>query len=79
MAINAAGWARSIAVVALLGWLLSGCASSPPGNYSAGRGVGAYRVGVPYQIHGVWYYPVIDYNYDRTGVACGMASNSRDG
>ena len=69
MAINAAGWARSIAVVALLGWLLSGCASSPPGDYSAGRGVGAYRVGVPYQIHGVWYYPAVDYNYDRTGVA----------
>ena len=69
MAINAAGWARSIALVALSGWLLSGCASSPPTGSPAGRGVGAYRVGVPYQIHGVWYYPAIDYNYDRTGVA----------
>ncbi len=52
--------------------LLAGCASSPPGGftgYPAGRGVGAYRVGVPYQIHGVWYYPAVDYNYDRTGVA----------
>ena len=69
MAINATEWARSIAVVALLGWLLSGCASSPPTGYPAGSGVGAYRVGVPYQIHGVWYYPAVDYNYDRTGVA----------
>ena len=72
MAINAAPWVRSIAVVGLLSLLLAGCASSPPGGstgYPAGRGVGAYRVGVPYQIHGVWYYPAVDYNYDRTGVA----------
>lgn len=69
MAINAAGRARSIVLVALSGWLLAGCTSSPPGGYPEGRGVGAYRVGAPYQIHGVWYYPAVDYNYDRTGVA----------
>jgi peptidoglycan lytic transglycosylase len=28
-----------------------------------------YKVGVPYQINGVWYYPTVDYNYDETGVA----------
>jgi rare lipoprotein A len=28
-----------------------------------------YKVGVPYQINGVWYYPAVDYNYDETGVA----------
>src|SRR5271165_590800 len=72
MAINSAACVRSIAVVGLLSSLLAGCASSPPGEstgYPAARGVGAYRVGVPYQIHGVWYYPAVDYNYDRTGVA----------
>jgi peptidoglycan lytic transglycosylase len=30
-----------------------------------------YKVGVPYQINGVWYYPTVDYNYDETGVASG--------
>lgn len=69
MAISAAGRARSIALVVLVGSLLAGCASSPPSGYTEGRGVGAYRVGAPYQIHGVWYYPAVDYNYDRTGVA----------
>ena len=28
-----------------------------------------YKVGAPYQINGVWYYPAVDYNYDETGVA----------
>ncbi|MGH7037579.1 MAG: septal ring lytic transglycosylase RlpA family protein [Stellaceae bacterium] len=30
---------------------------------------GYYRVGTPYEVSGVWYYPHIDYHYDRTGVA----------
>src|SRR5262249_28596181 len=29
----------------------------------------AYKVGDPYQIDGVWYYPTVDYNYDETGIA----------
>ena len=28
-----------------------------------------YKVGAPYQMNGVWYYPAVDYNYDETGVA----------
>lgn len=28
-----------------------------------------YKVGAPYQIGGVWYYPAVDYNYDETGIA----------
>ncbi len=28
-----------------------------------------YKLGKPYQISGVWYYPNYDPNYDRTGVA----------
>lgn len=31
--------------------------------------VGDYKVGRPYQIAGVWYYPKVDYNYDATGIA----------
>jgi peptidoglycan lytic transglycosylase len=28
-----------------------------------------YKVGKPYQIDGVWYYPAVDYNYAETGIA----------
>ncbi|MFN4282888.1 MAG: septal ring lytic transglycosylase RlpA family protein, partial [Alphaproteobacteria bacterium] len=30
---------------------------------------GVYKVGTPYQIAGVWYYPAVDYEYDETGIA----------
>jgi rare lipoprotein A len=30
---------------------------------------GPYKVGKPYQVKGVWYYPQADYNYDETGIA----------
>ena len=30
---------------------------------------GIYKIGDPYQINGVWYYPAEDYNYNETGVA----------
>ncbi len=30
---------------------------------------GRYKVGDPYQIGGVWYYPAVDYDYVETGIA----------
>ncbi len=30
---------------------------------------GGYKVGNPYQINGVWYYPKVDYDYVETGIA----------
>lgn len=39
-------------------------AATPAG----GKGVGIYKVGNPYQINGVWYYPKEDPNYDETGI-----------
>jgi len=30
---------------------------------------GHYKIGSPYQIKGVWYYPAVDYNYNKTGIA----------
>src|SRR3546814_9580198 len=30
---------------------------------------GGYKVGKPYQIAGVWYYPKADYEYRETGIA----------
>jgi rare lipoprotein A len=28
-----------------------------------------YKIGKPYQVGGVWYYPAVNYDYDETGVA----------
>ena len=28
-----------------------------------------YKVGNPYKINGMWYYPAIDYDYDEIGMA----------
>jgi rare lipoprotein A len=33
------------------------------------RPAGAYKVGQPYEVDGVWYYPAVDYDYDHTGIA----------
>ena len=30
---------------------------------------GSYKVGEPYEINGIWYYPNEDYSYDETGIA----------
>ncbi len=30
---------------------------------------GGYKIGGPYQIDGIWYYPRVDYIYDETGIA----------
>jgi rare lipoprotein A len=57
----------AISPIAVLGLLLAGCVSQP--GYYGAAGQGSYRVGAPYEIKGVWYYPAVDYNYDRTGVA----------
>lgn len=51
---------------ALVGFLivaLAGCAADKP------VGGGAFKVGNPYQISGVWYYPKDDPFYDETGIA----------
>jgi rare lipoprotein A len=49
---------------------LAACASHGPENGNAPReGAGYYKVGKPYQINGVWYYPHEDYSYDETGIA----------
>ena len=30
---------------------------------------GNYKVGNPYEINGIWYYPKVDYDYVETGIA----------
>lgn len=39
------------------------------------KGKGHYKVGNPYQIKGVWYYPAVDYDYDETGIASWYGPN----
>jgi peptidoglycan lytic transglycosylase len=72
---HVAGRIRATAPMAMLGLLLAGCGSHPrTGAYYSGgnqyvAGHPMYRVGEPYKIKGVWYYPAVDYNYDKTGIA----------
>jgi rare lipoprotein A len=68
---------RIIALILPLGALLGGCAEtqfvmhaakqfSPLANEKAR---GTYKIGKPYKIAGVYYYPNVDYNYSEAGVA----------
>ncbi|QDO99075.1 septal ring lytic transglycosylase RlpA family protein [Ferrovibrio terrae] len=72
---------RSLALLAAL-FGLSACAEAallnhsaksvvrsgePPSQAAIAKG-GIYKVGNPYQINGVWYYPKEDPNYDETGI-----------
>ena len=36
---------------------------------------GHYKVGTPYKIKGVWYYPKVDYSYDETGIGSWYGPN----
>ncbi len=65
----------SVAAVVLL-LLLGACATQPQTAGTAGSSAnktgsprGVYKVGNPYQISGVWYYPKEDYEYTETGIA----------
>jgi rare lipoprotein A len=59
------GFARFLRsmMVGLLIVALAGCTADKP------SGGGAFKVGNPYQISGVWYYPKDDPFYDETGIA----------
>lgn len=58
--------------------ILAGCAETELAVHNAKRlqeppavpaGPGAYKVGRPYQIANVWYYPREDFAYEETGIA----------
>jgi rare lipoprotein A len=68
------GFAVTLSCFVLAGLLLGGCAETgaPAVSKAVTRPTQpkvGYKVGAPYQIDGVWYYPAVDYNYDETGVA----------
>ncbi|MES1991975.1 MAG: septal ring lytic transglycosylase RlpA family protein [Pseudomonadota bacterium] len=58
---------RNAAVLALA-LALAACGSTGKPSIPTGEG-GVYKVGKPYQIAGVWYYPKEDEKYDATGIA----------
>lgn len=67
---KAGAFSRLLAIVALSG-LAAACGSSravSDGPVPSGAG-GSYKVGKPYEVAGVWYYPQEDPLYDETGIA----------
>ncbi|MBI3516648.1 MAG: septal ring lytic transglycosylase RlpA family protein, partial [Proteobacteria bacterium] len=70
---RATGLGVVVACAALIA--LSGCAEGTLALNTAKRltpsdsGRGVYKVGNPYDINGVTYYPAEDWNYDETGIA----------
>ncbi len=71
--------ARPLAASILALAVLAGCAETELAVHNAKRlqtppdatteTLGDYKVGKPYQIKNVWYYPRVDYSYDETGIA----------
>src|SRR4051794_10009705 len=63
------------AVLLALGLFAAGCTTASRAPAPAAttepppRGKGIYKVGNPYQIDGVWYYPAEDLGYEETGIA----------
>src|ERR1700722_2653499 len=66
---------RSLAAVVGFGLLLAACVSPtaplpPPRPVAkAPPNAGVYKIGQPYQIDNVWYYPREQPDYDETGIA----------
>jgi len=62
----------SLAACLALSLALAACASRPAAVSSAGsteKSQGTFKIGQPYQVNGIWYYPSQDLNYDETGIA----------
>ncbi len=57
-----------------LALLLAACGTPHTGSHQAAGGYyptghARYKIGAPYEVGGVWYYPKVDYDYNKTGVA----------
>lgn len=60
--------ARLLAFLALA-FAVSACGSTPDDGPTPSGAGGRYKVGNPYEVQGVWYYPQEDPLYDETGIA----------
>lgn len=67
------GAIRLIGVGLLLTFTAAGCAETELASYAlksaTQHSTGTYKVGTPYKIDGVWYYPAEDFDYRESGVA----------
>src|SRR5581483_3525720 len=70
------GRAALLLTTVLAGAALSGCAettfavnAAKQVTQSDPKQQGIYKIGEPYQINGIWYYPAEDYSYNETGIA----------
>lgn len=61
------GTAVGLALLSLAACASERGKSSKPVSQSVSAG--HYKVGQPYQIKGIWYYPHEDYSYDETGIS----------
>ncbi len=72
---------RTFALTAVL--FLAACAEAELVSHAAKQvqqeppagEAGIYKVGNPYQVNGVWYYPKVDYGYRETGIASWYGPN----
>tara|TARA_R110000787_G_scaffold84006_11_gene180341 strand:- start:1255 stop:2178 length:924 start_codon:yes stop_codon:yes gene_type:complete len=68
---------KTISLILPLGLLLGACAETElvlhtakqMTSHAPAKTSGHYKIGNPYQISGLWYYPAVDYNYVETGIA----------
>jgi rare lipoprotein A len=66
--------AFKMACAALIAFALVGCAetklvSTTVKSLEKPKPTAGYKIGKPYQVKGVWYYPAEDFNYSETGIA----------
>ncbi|MPY68515.1 MAG: septal ring lytic transglycosylase RlpA family protein [Alphaproteobacteria bacterium] len=71
---------RTVLSLAVAVLALSACAETklaihtakrilPPDEEDVQKTPGVYKIGKPYPVQGVWYYPAVDYDYRETGIA----------
>lgn len=48
------------------------------GDVPTGQEGAVYKIGNPYKISGVWYYPAVDYEYSETGIASWYGAEFHD-
>lgn len=64
------GLAHALAIPLFLALAACGTSSEAPKTSAPiKQGGGYYKVGNPYQINGIWYYPAENEKYDATGIA----------
>ena len=66
-----AGIVKGVIATTLVAMALAGCQTLSSGSAGANtfKGNASYKIGKPYQIAGIWYYPKEDFSYNETGLA----------